>query len=87
MPEGGVASRAAVILIRAYQRFISPIVGPHCRFSPTCSQYAAEAFGRHGFIRGTVLTVCRLARCGPWHPGGVDPVPQEFDFFKMFRRM
>jgi putative membrane protein insertion efficiency factor len=78
--------RAAVFLIRLYQRFISPLIGPHCRFYPTCSQYAVEAYERHGYVKGTILTVCRVARCGPWHDGGVDPVPEEADFGKLFRR-
>ncbi|MDR1916842.1 MAG: membrane protein insertion efficiency factor YidD [Synergistaceae bacterium] len=75
----------AIISIKAYRKFISPLLGQNCRFYPTCSQYAMEAYERHGFIKGTILTVRRLARCGPWHPGGVDPVPEEVDLLKMFR--
>jgi len=62
-------------LIRFYQLAVSPLLGPHCRFLPTCSQYAVEAIRRHGAVRGTALALGRIARCHPWHPGGVDPVP------------
>jgi hypothetical protein len=69
--------RAVLIaLIRAYQWFISPLLGPHCRFYPSCSQYAREALERHGVLRGSELALRRLLRCHPWHPGGVDPVPE-----------
>ena len=66
----------AVFLIRVYQWTISPLLGPNCRFHPSCSQYAAEAIGRFGVPRGGWLAVKRIARCHPWHPGGYDPVPQ-----------
>ncbi|MDR1471887.1 MAG: membrane protein insertion efficiency factor YidD [Synergistaceae bacterium] len=75
----------AVISIKAYRKFISPLLGQSCRFYPTCSRYALDAYERHGFVKGTILTVCRLARCGPWHPGGVDPVPEKARLRKMFR--
>ncbi|MFZ1324787.1 MAG: membrane protein insertion efficiency factor YidD [Candidatus Contendobacter sp.] len=65
-------------LIRGYQWFISPLLGPHCRFYPSCSQYAYEAIARHGIGRGVWLALCRVGRCHPWHPGGVDPVPEPF---------
>ncbi|MDR2780588.1 MAG: membrane protein insertion efficiency factor YidD [Synergistaceae bacterium] len=65
-------------LIKTYRRFISPLLGAHCRFYPTCSQYALEAFQKHGFLKGIILTARRLARCGPWHQGGIDRVPDEF---------
>ncbi|GIV53030.1 MAG: putative membrane protein insertion efficiency factor [Candidatus Kapaibacterium sp.] len=64
-----------VIIIRAYQRWISPLLGAQCRFYPTCSQYAIEAIERYGAAKGIWLAVRRIARCHPWHPGGFDPVP------------
>lgn len=63
-------------LILGYQNCLSPLkLGPSCRFEPTCSAYALTALSRHGLIKGVILSVGRLARCGPWHPGGWDPVP------------
>jgi putative membrane protein insertion efficiency factor len=61
--------------IRAYRYVISPMLGPTCRFYPSCSCYAEEALQRHGAMRGSYLTVRRLLRCHPWHEGGFDPVP------------
>ncbi len=58
-----------------YRLVLSPLLPPACRFYPTCSAYALEAFRSLGFWRGAWLTAARLARCHPWHPGGVDPVP------------
>ena len=62
-------------LLAAYRRLISPLLPPACRFHPTCSAYAAEAVRRHGALKGSFLTVKRLARCHPFCEGGVDPVP------------
>ncbi|XQE67190.1 membrane protein insertion efficiency factor YidD [Pseudomonas sp. P3C3] len=62
-------------LVRLYQYLISPLLGPCCRFHPSCSHYAIEAIERHGALRGGWLAVRRLGRCHPWHPGGYDPVP------------
>ncbi|GAA4465041.1 membrane protein insertion efficiency factor YidD [Novipirellula rosea] len=59
--------------IRFYQMAISPMLGPHCRFTPTCSQYAVEAIRKYGVLRGSVKAVWRILRCHPWHPGGYDP--------------
>ncbi|MBS0376117.1 MAG: membrane protein insertion efficiency factor YidD [Proteobacteria bacterium] len=61
--------------IHAYRLVLSPLLGPRCRFYPSCSAYALEAIERHGALRGLALTFRRLARCHPWHPGGYDPVP------------
>ena len=63
------------ILIRGYQLAISPLLGPSCRFYPSCSQYALEAMDTHGALRGTWLTIKRISRCHPFHEGGFDPVP------------
>jgi len=62
-------------LLTAYQRFISPLLGPRCRFYPSCSAYALEAVRVHGALRGSWLAVRRLSRCHPFHAGGLDPVP------------
>jgi hypothetical protein len=62
-------------IVLAYRYTLSPLLGPRCRFHPTCSAYALEAIGRHGALRGGWLTLKRLGRCHPWHPGGYDPVP------------
>jgi len=62
-------------LIRTYRLLFSPFLPPSCRFSPSCSQYALEAVAKHGALSGVLLSVRRIARCHPWHPGGVDPVP------------
>ncbi|PKF72760.1 membrane protein insertion efficiency factor YidD [Pseudomonas fluvialis] len=62
-------------LVRLYQYLISPLLGPRCRFHPSCSHYAIEAIERHGTLRGGWLAMRRLGRCHPWHPGGYDPVP------------
>jgi hypothetical protein len=61
--------------IIAYQWTIRPILGPHCRFTPSCSAYALEAIDRHGAVRGGLLGAGRILRCNPWHAGGDDPVP------------
>jgi len=63
-------------LIRLYQKFISPIKPPCCRFTPTCSAYALEAFTKRGFFVGFALTVWRILRCNPFSKGGYDPVPE-----------
>lgn len=63
------------IFIRAYQLVLSPLIGPSCRFYPSCSQYGLEAIDTHGALRGTWLTLKRISRCHPWHEGGFDPVP------------
>jgi uncharacterized protein len=67
--------RLLAALIRGYQRILSPLLPPSCRFYPSCSQYALEAVTRHGALKGGWLAARRLARCHPFHPGGYDPVP------------
>ena len=69
-----------VVLIKFYQLCISPFTPPSCRFTPTCSQYALEAFRKHGPFKGLYLTVKRLLRCHPWGGSGYDPVPEVFSF-------
>jgi putative membrane protein insertion efficiency factor len=71
----GPTVRPLIALLRGYQRWISPALPPSCRFYPSCSAYAVEALQVHGLVRGGALTVWRLLRCAPWHPGGIDPVP------------
>jgi putative membrane protein insertion efficiency factor len=67
--------RLAIALIRLYQILISPLLPPACRFYPSCSHYAVDAIAQHGVLSGSWLALRRLARCHPWHPGGVDFVP------------
>lgn len=64
-----------VMLIKLYQWILSPYIGNQCRFMPTCSSYAIEAYTKYGVIKGTYLSAKRIARCHPWHAGGHDPVP------------
>jgi len=71
----GPVARLLVGLIGFYRRWISPLFPPACRFYPSCSAYAVEAVTVHGALRGSWLALRRLLRCGPWHPGGLDPVP------------
>ena len=68
-------SRLLLVMIKAYRYGISPLLGPSCRFFPSCSEFAAQAIERHGASRGGWLALKRIARCHPWHPGGYDPVP------------
>jgi putative membrane protein insertion efficiency factor len=74
-PGPSVAAWPLVFLVRVYQRAISPFLPPSCRFYPSCSAYAVEALTVHGALRGSWLALRRLLKCGPWHPGGLDPVP------------
>ncbi|MBM6616346.1 membrane protein insertion efficiency factor YidD [Bacillus suaedaesalsae] len=66
-----------ILFIRVYQKFISPLTPPSCRFYPTCSHYGVEAIERFGPIKGTWLTIKRIVKCQPFHPGGFDPVPEK----------
>nr|WP_144413575.1 membrane protein insertion efficiency factor YidD [Corynebacterium epidermidicanis] len=70
------ATRALLKAVLFYQNYLSPLkMGSSCRFEPTCSAYALDALRERGAFMGVVLTAARLAKCGPWHPGGYDPVP------------
>lgn len=73
---GTAVTRATIFMIRLYQHTVSPLRLPTCRFMPTCSQYTVDALSEYGLMRGSWLAVVRLAKCGPWHPGGWDPVPE-----------
>jgi len=68
--------RFLIGLVRAYQLLLSPLLGPNCRFEPTCSGYSLQALRQHGALGGSYLTLRRLARCHPWCEGGCDPVPE-----------
>ncbi|MHB1946717.1 MAG: membrane protein insertion efficiency factor YidD [Gammaproteobacteria bacterium] len=64
------------LIIRGYQFLLSPLLGNRCRFYPSCSCYAHDAIQLHGSLRGCYLALKRILRCHPWHPGGIDPVPE-----------
>lgn len=69
-------SKSLSLIIRTYRYLLSPLLGDCCRFYPSCSSYALEAMEKHGVVRGCYLSSKRLLRCHPWHPGGIDPVPE-----------
>ena len=69
--------RLLTLLIRGYQLLLSPLLGNRCRFYPSCSEYTHDAVLRHGALAGSWLGLRRLLRCHPWHPGGIDPVPDQ----------
>lgn len=70
-----VPARALIFVIELYRSYVSPLRLPTCRFTPTCSEYAVDALRDRGVVIGLGLTVVRLLKCAPWHPGGWDPVP------------
>ncbi|MCM3710249.1 membrane protein insertion efficiency factor YidD [Sporosarcina luteola] len=69
-------------IIKIYQKIISPLTPPSCRFYPTCSHYGVEALQKHGALKGTWLTIRRISKCHPFHEGGFDPVPDKNDIKK-----
>jgi putative membrane protein insertion efficiency factor len=70
-----------IALINFYKRWISPLLGPRCRFHPTCSSYARESLQQHGVLRGGWMACMRILRCAPWSAGGIDPVPSRFHWW------
>jgi uncharacterized protein len=69
-------ARAVIFAIELYRTYVSPLRLPTCRFTPTCSQYAVDALSEYGLLKGGWLAAVRLAKCGPWHRGGWDPIPE-----------
>lgn len=69
------AAKTMVMLIKIYQKMVSPLFPPSCRFTPTCSSYAITSIERYGAVKGGWMGVRRISRCHPWNPGGFDPVP------------
>ena len=80
-------ARALIALLRGYKRYISPHLGHHCRFVPTCSEYAMQALATHGLLKGVLLTVWRLLRCQPFARVGYDPVPPKGRWVSPERRL
>jgi uncharacterized protein len=74
--NGSAVVRGVIYLIQLYRHTVSPLRLPTCRFTPTCSQYAIEALSEYGLLRGSWLATVRLLKCGPWHRGGWDPIPE-----------
>jgi hypothetical protein len=68
-------TRILLFLVKAYQYLISPMLGPSCRYTPTCSEYAVQALKKYGALKGVWMSVKRVGRCHPWHDGGYDPLP------------
>ena len=77
--SGNIWIKPLVALVRFYQKFISPLTPPSCRYTPTCSQYTIEALQKHGLFRGGWLAIKRIASCNPWGGSGYDPVPEKED--------
>ncbi|MDD4047756.1 MAG: membrane protein insertion efficiency factor YidD [Clostridia bacterium] len=69
-----ILNKIFIVIIRFYQKYISPLKGATCRFYPTCSQYAIEAIEKYGLFKGIILSIKRILKCNPYHPGGYDPV-------------
>lgn len=77
--QRGLVARGLIATIQTYRHMISPLRPPSCRFTPTCSQYAVDAVSEYGPLRGGRLAMVRLLKCGPWHSGGWDPIPERSD--------
>ena len=75
MKKKNIIQRILILMVRAYQVAISPFLGAHCRYTPTCSAYFIEAVGKYGALKGGWLGIRRILRCHPGRPGGYDPVP------------
>ncbi len=71
--------KGAILLIKGYKKFISPLLGNNCRFQPTCSVYTMESIKKFGLLKGVFLGTKRILKCHPFHPGGVDNVPDKFE--------
>ncbi len=74
-----VPAKVAIMLVRLYQKMVSPWLGPRCRFHPSCSNYCIEALQQHGMVRGLWLGIKRICKCHPFNLGGYDPVPGKRD--------
>lgn len=74
-----------IFLVKIYRKFISPLKPPCCKYYPTCSSYAVDAFKKHGTFKGLLLSSWRILRCNPWSLGGIDPVPDEFILFGKYK--
>lgn len=72
LPRPSIVGKIAIGSVRVYQRFLSPLFGPKCRFYPTCSEYYVQAVAKYGFLKGSCKGIWRICRCHPFHPGGVD---------------
>lgn len=79
LADASLIDRTLIALLRGYKRWLSPLLGPRCRFLPTCSEYAMQAIALHGALRGSWLAARRVGRCHPLNPGGMDPVPPRDD--------
>jgi uncharacterized protein len=82
---GSAVARGVIFLIQLYRHTISPLRLPTCRFTPTCSQYAVDALSEYGLVRGGWLATVRLLKCGPWHSGGWDPIPERCEHSRVMR--
>src|SRR5579884_2663031 len=76
---GKAVAKGLIFLIQLYRHMVSPLRPATCRFIPTCSQYTVDALTEYGLVRGCWLALTRLAKCGPWHQGGWDPIPERHD--------